>query len=207
MESIPVFSVQYFGNILFYVLINQYPKVYIETSEYYIKQTFRNRTIILTANGLMPLIIPVIHKSSKELIVNKEISYKEPWQKKHYTAITSAYKNAPFFEFYANELLEHITHSKYPSLFLLNLELMKKIFIILNISTEIILTTEYKKNYTLDYRNYFDKHSHSFFPIIEKEYIQVFSDRFPFQKNISILDLIFNLGPDSANYIAGTLEY
>ncbi|GAB4202563.1 MAG: WbqC family protein [Bacteroidia bacterium] len=201
----PVFSIQYVGNILFYYLINQYPKIYIEAKEYYVKQTFRNRTIILTANGVMPLIVPVVHKSSKEIISQKEISYKEKWHKKHYTAIVSAYKNAPYFDYYAEELLDYLLYPKEHSLFNMNLFIIKKVCGILNIQTDICITEEYRKDYVQDYRNYFDADL-NLPSALNIPYLQVFSDRFPFQKNLCVLDLIFNLGNDAKAYISGEFK-
>lgn len=202
MEHVPVFSIQYFGNIYFYNLIQQHKKIYIEKNEYFVKQTFRNRHYILTANGVMPLIVPVRHYSSKEIIDKKEICYKEKWYKKHYVAILSAYKNAPFFEYYADELLYHLIHSEENFLFDLNIKLIKIILKILNIHTQIEYTNEYKKFYEIDYRHYFDT-PFSTPEYLKVPYLQVFSDRFPFQPNLSILDIIFNLGPDAAAYVRG----
>lgn len=201
----PVFSIQYLGNICYYYLIQQYAEISVETTEHYIKQTFRNRTVILTANGLMPLIIPVIHKSSKEPIYQKEICYKEKWYKKHFNAILSAYKNASYFDFYADELLQFLQQTDEKYLFQFNLNYLNKIFSVLGIKTKVLLTETYEKHYNKDFRNYFDNPFH--LPeCLKKPYIQVFNDRFSFQKNLSILDLIFNLGPDAKEYISGKFK-
>ncbi len=206
MVTLPIFSIQYFGNIHYYYIISQYPEIIIEPHEYYIKQTFRNRTYILTANGIMPLIIPVIHQSSKELIVHKQICYKEKWYKKHYTAIISAYKNSPYFDYYADELLCDLIQPQYHYLFEFNLNLIKKILRIINLpTTQIHLSESYQKTYFHDYRNYFENTS-SLPPHLKTPYLQVFPDRMEFQSNISILDLIFNLGPQTKNYLQGKFE-
>lgn len=196
----PILSIQYFGNIYFYHTINQYQSITIETQEYYIKQTLRNRTYILSANGILPLIIPVIHQSNKEPIHQKKICYKEKWYKKHYTAIVSAYKKSPYFEHYADEILNILIKPKETYLLQFNLELLKKILSILNIPAQIHLTTQYQKQYHQDFRDSFQTYANHF-ENIQKPYIQVFSDRFPFQKNLCILDLIFNTGPYSKEYL------
>ncbi|GIV27812.1 MAG: hypothetical protein KatS3mg027_1626 [Bacteroidia bacterium] len=196
----PVFSVQYFGSIYFYYLVQQYPKICIETKEYFVKQTYRNRHYILTANGVMPLIIPLKHHSSKEMIDKKEICYKEKWYKNHYVAILSAYRKSPFFEYYADELLQHLIQPEEKFLFELDMKLMKTILKILGIKTTIEYTSEYKTNYEMDYRNFFDKKL-TLPDKLKVPYLQVFSDRFPFQPNLSVLDLIFNLGPDAGEYV------
>lgn len=200
--SYPVFSLHYFGHIYYYAEMQKYSDIFIETQEYYVKQTFRNRHYILTANGLMPLIIPVVHRSSKEPIHQKEICYREKWYKKHETAILSAYRNAPFFEHYADVLLAHLKHPSFQYLVELNTHILQTIFSVLHISTHLHQTNEYIPTYEKDYRSFF----YPYQPVpafLQTPYLQVFSDRFPFQPNISILDLIFNLGPRSQEYIHG----
>lgn len=204
MAELPVFSVQYTGNIFFYYLLNKYPQIKIERFEYYIKQTLRNRMYILTSNGVMPLIIPVIHKHSKEYIYQKEICYKEKWYKKHYTAIVSAYKKAPYFEHYAEEILGYLIHPEDQYLFEFNIRLIRKILEILNITTQIHFTHHYQNIYPVDYRTYLDAPA-SLPSTLEKPYLQVFADRFPFHKNLSILDIIFNLGPYAKEYISNEI--
>ncbi len=202
MPDIPVFSVQYFGNIYFYYEIGKYREIFFEAQEYYVKQTFRNRQYILSANGILPLIIPVVHCSSKEKMCDKEIDFKEKWYKKHYTAIVSAYKNAPYFEFYADELLSILQLPQERNLFQFNLSVIIKILKCLDIAVSIKITTSYRSDYLKDYRNSFTEKTE--LPnAIKTAYYQVFSDRFSFQSNLSILDLIFNLGPEAKEYIRG----
>ncbi len=198
--SLPVFSIQYIGNIELYYWIQQFPEIKIEAAEHYIKQTFRNRTNILSANGILPLIIPVIHKSSKEKIIEKEICYKEKWYKKHFTAVVSAYKKAPYYEHYADDLLELLKHPQDRYLFDYTIKWIRKICSLLDISTKILYTDQYEKYYEKDFRTYFDQ-PHQIPHHLLTPYIQVFSDRFVFHPNLSVLDLIFNLGPDAKHYI------
>lgn len=201
-SDIPVFSVQYFGNIYFYYEIGQYREIFFEAQEYYVKQTLRNRQYILSANGTLPLIIPVIHHSSKEKMCDKKIDFKEKWYKKHYTAIVSAYKNAPYFEFYADELLNILNCPQEKNLFQFNLSVIIKILKWLDIPVSIAITTNYRSDYLKDYRNFFIEKTE--LPnALKTAYYQVFSDRFSFQPNLSILDLIFNLGPEAKEYIRG----
>ncbi|MEW6772832.1 MAG: WbqC family protein [Bacteroidota bacterium] len=200
----PVLSIQYFGNIYFYHIINHNQNILFENSEYFIKQTLRNRTYILTANGVMPLIVPVKHYSHKEIISQKEICYKEKWYKKHCTAIYSAYKNAPYFEYYADEILNFLKHPTQQYLFEFNLQIMQTIIKILDLNISMNFTHQYQKFYENDLRFISNKYLIDNLPdALEKPYLQVFSDRFSFQKNLSVLDLIFNLGPDTKNYLLG----
>src|SRR5688500_13554879 len=99
MHSV-VLSTAYWPNLpYFYYLLNS-EKVFVEHHEHYHKQSFRNRTKILTANGVLELSIPVVKKYDKEIINTIEISYAEAWQIKHWRAISSSYKNSPYFEFF-----------------------------------------------------------------------------------------------------------
>lgn len=200
----PVLSIQYFGNVYFYHLLSQNQSILIENAEYFIKQTLRNRTYILSANGVMPLIIPVTHHSHKEIISQKEICYKEKWYKKHYTAIVSAYKNSPYFEYYADEILDFLKHPTQQYLLEFNLQIIQTIIKILDLNISINFTHQYQKFYENDFRFISDNHIIENLPdALKKPYLQVFSDRFSFQNNLSILDLIFNLGPDARNYLDG----
>lgn len=198
--NLPVFSIQYFGHLHFYHEMIQFPAILMEHYEYYIKQTYRNRTYILSANGILPLIIPVKHRSHKEFICEKEICFKEKWNKKHYTAIVSAYKKSPYFEHYADILLQPLLHPVDTNLINFNLHLIQKVLSILDVQINIQPTTQYQQTYTKDYRLYFDN-TPPLPTTLNEPYIQVFSDRLPFQKNLSILDIIFNLGPQSINYL------
>jgi len=201
MSVLPVFSTQYFGCIYFYHCIIQHTDILFETQEYYIKQTLRNRQYILSANGVLPLIIPVVHHSHQERIINKEICFKEKWYKKHYTAIVSAYKNAPYFEYYADELLLPLTHPPTNKLFEFNLLIIQKILSLFSFNIQFHFTEEYVPNYEKDYRNIFQK-KEDLPDSLKRPYLQVFSDRFEFQKNLSILDAIFNLGPEVKTYLS-----
>src|SRR4051812_10738280 len=99
-----VLSTAYWPNLHYFYYILHSEQVFIEKHEHYQKQSFRNRTQILTANGVLDLSIPVVKKHDKELISTIEISYAEPWQIKHWRAISSAYKNSPYLEFFEDEI-------------------------------------------------------------------------------------------------------
>jgi hypothetical protein len=201
--SIPVFSTQYFGSIWYYFEMCKYQQIQIESKEYFIKQTFRNRTIILTANGQMKLIVPLVHQSNKEIIEHKEICYKEKWYKKHYTAIVSAYKNSAYFEYYYDDLVSWLIKQEFKTLFEMNNFILKNVMKVLDLNIKVDYTTEYKMDVEKDYRNFFDDETINLPVALKKPYLQVFSDRFEFQENLSVLDLIFNLGPLAKEYLKG----
>lgn len=168
----------------------------IDVLENYQKQTHRNRTVIFTSNGPLNLIIPVSKKDSP-YTKNIRISYKENWQRKHWQAILSAYSNAPYFEHYEVEL-KSILHQKCDFLFELNHNLFSWICHSLHIHLPSILLNEVKINNFSTHRSmdYFNTSGYRFYP-----YKQVFSPKLGFQPNMSIIDLLFNKGPESLEYL------
>ena len=119
--------ISYLGPVAYYSAILKYEEIFIETKEHFIKQSFRNRSVIMGANGSQNLTIPKERKSSdKTLITDINISNKENWQKSHWQSIVSAYNSSPFFEYYKDEL-EHFYTTEQSNLFDLNLQLTHKI--------------------------------------------------------------------------------
>ena len=105
MLNNPLLPTAYFGPISYYAILLQYPNCIIELHEHFIKQSIRNRCDIYGSNGKLQLTIPKQRKgSSKTIIKEIKISYKQDWQKQHWTAIQSAYNSSPFFEYYQDEL-------------------------------------------------------------------------------------------------------
>ena len=94
-----ILSSAYLAPVQYFSKLAAYKEVWVEMTEHFLKQTYRNRCTILTANGPQNLSIPVAEGSnSKRLIRDVVISYDYPWQKLHWKAMLSAYNNAPFFE-------------------------------------------------------------------------------------------------------------
>ncbi|MCC6369689.1 MAG: WbqC family protein [Bacteroidia bacterium] len=200
-------SSAYWPNLqyLFYLLNAE--KVYIEQHEHYQKQSFRNRTQILSANGVLDLSIPVIKKAPKEFTRDIEISYAENWQTKHWRAITSAYKNSPYFEYFEDEVKVFYTQ-RYQKLLDYNLAQITALFKILKLPKEIQLTEEYIKDassYT-DLRERLhpkkDFLSDTFSSeLLLKPYYQTFENKFKFHPNLSVLDILFNKGIETTNLL------
>ncbi len=164
--------------------------IILEQHEHYIKQTYRNRTNIYGANGLLPLIVPVQHENLFQIpIRDVKISYASPWQKIHWRSITSAYRNSPYFEFLEDEFAPFYERN-YETLFEFNIRLLEKIFSLMNAPVQIEFTSGYEKNPAgvEDLRN-------SFLPQTRKDiepYRQVFSERHGFINDLSISDKLFN---------------
>jgi len=197
-------STAYFPPVQYMSLLNEAVNVLIEREENYIKQTFRNRCCILTANGLMTLSVPVLEGSfHKRAIKNIRIDYSRRWQQIHLGSIYSSYKAAPFFDFFY-EKVEKIITKNHTFLLDLNMESILTLCELMAIRAEVSYSDLFepvKKNepdwrYLISPKN---KEMDRMFRY--KKYIQVFYDRFDFIPGLSSLDLLFNTGPDAVNFL------
>lgn len=189
---IPLFSTAYLPPISYINECLRSEKIILDGHEHYIKQTYRNRANICGANGLLPLIIPVQHENLFQIPISEvKISYETQWQKIHWRSITSAYRNSPYFEFYEDEFAPHYL-KRTETLFEFNLELLKKIFSLLKAEVGITFTSSYEKNPegVNDLRNHFSPENRI---ANQESYRQVFSERFGFINDLSIVDKLFNL--------------
>lgn len=209
MSNACFISTAYWGPIQYYTKILQFGKVFIEQWETYPKQTYRNRTIIYGANGMQSLQVPVTKGSSKNILLkNIAISYDDNWQKNHFKSIESAYRSSPFYEYYIDDIIP-IYEKKFKYLLDLNMKILETSMEMLELQTQItftgdfVLDTEYP-----DFRNSMhpkgDKNllDPNFKPF---EYIQGFEQRHGFIPNLSILDLIFNAGPEASSMLSQSL--
>ena len=188
--------ISYLGPVAYYSAILQSEEIFIETKEHFIKQSFRNRCTIMGANGSQTLTIPKERKSSdKTLISDISISNQDNWQKSHWQSIVSAYNSSPFFEYYKDELLPFY-NTKYSTLFDFNLKLSKTILELMQVEKKINFTSKFQKEFNgLDFR------SSKFILKNQEEYQQVFCEKYSFIPNLSILDVLFNLGPETTSYL------
>ncbi len=150
----------------------------------------------------MPLSIPVTKPLGNHTPTNKvQIRNQDKWHLKHWRAIQSAYESSPFYLYYKDELKDFLS-GNYESLFELNLQLIFRLSDLIGIKPKIILTEQFEKNpeWVIDLRNEISpKKDH--LAIDFPSYIQVFSDRKGFIPNLSILDLLFNLGNEGKSYL------
>lgn len=197
-------STAYLPPVAYFALLDGAGQAMIEQYETYQKQTYRNRCEIYTEKGEMALSIPVSkpdgnHTKTKDILIFNE----DKWYKKHWRAIETAYLSAPFFIYYKDEI-EPYFQKPYEQLLDFNLQLTKLFCRIIGIETAIALTEDYIKTpeNTLDYRAILSPKKQD--NLIEKfpEYTQVFDTKHGFIPNLSILDLLFNMGPDSYDYIS-----
>jgi hypothetical protein len=154
----------------------------------------------MTANGLQPLTVPIIKTNGNHTLTKDvAISYKEPWQQIHQRCLEAAYRKTPYFDYYF-PYLELAFTTKFDRLIDLNEFCLKFILKVLKINKEIVFTDDFEPiSNPEDYRIKLSKWSpeSTDFP----KYYQVFDDRQPFVSNLSVIDLIFNEGPESLNYL------
>ena len=190
----------YFSPIIQYVGIVNADNLTFETQDNYQKQTYRNRCYIYGANGKQLLTVPTIHKKTNTKQKSKDIKVDNntPWQKLHIKSLQSAYRSSPFFEFYEDDILE-VFNKKYAFLLDLNFKIISIINDCLQLEIPIQKTLEYKLNSENDFRNLVNaKNTQNY---LLKKYTQVFDDKYGFISNLSILDLLFNEGPNTLEYL------
>ena len=193
----------YLGNIEYFSKLTDTKEATIEIYESYPKQTYRNRCMIMSANGVIPIIVPTKHSKGVKLITRDvQVDYSMPWQRNAWRAIVSAYRNSAYFEHYEH-LLEPLFVNRYETLLEMNNMTLDVMLKILKVSPTINFTTDYIRKDSdsniLDLRDNFSPKKES--DNINVEYYQVFSDRHPFAKNLSILDLILCEGSNSLNIL------
>ena len=190
----------YFAPILQFALISEADNYVIETKEHFVKQSYRSRFQIYGANGLLNLVVPLKKWKNHTSIEKIEVSYDENWQQLHWRSIESAYRASPFFEFYEEEI-KPLIFSEEVNLLKRNSYTEQAINKILGIKSNLEFTTIYESQEP-DWRTIINpKNKVEMESVLNPKYIQVFEDKHGFIPNLSILDLLFNLGPESRLYL------
>lgn len=211
MTDTPILlSTAYFAPVHYYSRYIHHSKVYIEQHEHFNKQTYRNRCVLSAGNGLIPLVVPVVKgRGPKIAIKDLQVSYDTEWQRNQWQTIVSAYNSSPYFEYYQDDLFPFF-ETKTRFLLDLNLKIHEVICDFLDIDAEVILTKDFEEveNGTLNFREEISPKNKEqidaqFHP---KQYTQVFEQKFGFLPNLSILDLLFNEGPNSHTILVQSIS-
>lgn len=194
---------QYFGTVNYYKMLFKFKYIEFEEYEHYQKGSFRNRTIIPGANGLIPLSVPLQNgRDQRALFRDIKISYKDNWILQHTRALDACYMRAPFYEFYRDNLFALLA-SQEEYLMDLDRKLIQWVLKILKANLTISFSTSYLKELSPDLQDgrnqLLPNQTNSLGEQVQ--YAQVFEDRIGFQPNMSILDLLFCNGPSSAGLL------
>ena len=195
----------YFPCIKAFVVMIQQPTLLFDLSLPFKRSTFRNRTIIVGANGIIHLSVPIIGGRSVKLSYRDiEIDYKSEWQRDHFRTLCTVYGNSPFFMYYKDELAV-LFESKPRFLVEWNLQCLNWVLKKIKLGTQILIDEEIAENdssrFAVDSLLPSNYDAECFSPFLR--YNQVFEDKVGFNHNLSILDLLFNAGPQKKSLIVG----
>ena len=186
----------YLPNIHYMAWVVSQRQVTMVTNNPYQKQTYRNRTEIYGANGKLKLTIPIVHTKNKDRQIDEAVAihYEHNWQKDHWKSLEAAYRSSPFFEFYEDDLHPYY-HQKFEKLMDFNIALIKKILSLLDVEVDLLTKENVDEEFTdlIIAKKKLNK--------VNPHYHQVFQSKHGFINNLSILDLLFNLGPQSLEYL------
>jgi len=205
-----VFPALYNGPVNYYARLVRQKEIVLEQFDSYTKQTYRNRCLIMGPNGVIPLSIPVKRKSGvKTHMCDIRIDYDSNWNKIHWRSLVASYASSPFFEYLADEI-SPLYQKSFEFLLDLNLHLLERTQGMLGLNIPVScsesftpITSENDPRHFIHPKKEQAVADPGFLPI---EYHQVFSDRLGFRSNLSILDLIFNEGPDALSYLQRCLK-
>ncbi len=214
----------YFGPVQWYQKLKRYDHCVIEQYDSYQKQTYRNRCVIATANGLQALTVPVEVGGKKEEVREVRISDHNQWRRVHWNALQSAYSESPFFEYYADDIRPFF-EQKYEFLIDFNEAIRQKMCELIDIEASVSYSSGFMVHGSgfkvhgsgfmvhgswfrvqgsgfKDFREVIHaKHPQDDPDFQPRSYWQVFQHRYGFQPNLSILDLLFCMGPESVFYL------
>ena len=200
-------STTYFGPVQWYQKLYRADEVWIERHETFQKQTYRNRCIIATTQGTQALTVPV-ERGSSQLIKDIRISDHGNWRHLHWNALQSAYGDSPFFMYYEDDLRPFF-EQRWDYLLDFNETIREKLCELLDIQLTVHYTTVYQKPPFTLHPSPFTDHREAINPkhpvpdpdFTPRRYYQVYEAKHGFQPNLSIVDLLFNMGPESVFYL------
>ena len=202
-------STTYFGPIQWYQKLYRADEAWIEQHEHFIKQTYRSRCIIATTQGTQALSIPIEHPTfnvqrstfNVQRIRDIRISDHGNWRHLHWNALQSAYGESPFFEYYEDDLRPFF-EKRWTFLFDFNEAIREKLCELLDITPIVRFTEQYVSDHASDYREAINpKHPAPDPDFLPRRYYQVYEAKHGFLPNLSIVDLLFNMGPEAIFYL------
>ena len=211
MPSIPLLSSAYLAPVRYYAHLYTAPHAVIETCDNYVKQTYRNRCLIAGPNGVQALTVPIEKPAlGKAAMRDIRISDHGNWRHLHWNALQSSYERSPFFEYYADDL-RPFYERRIEFLLDFNEGLQQTILNLLDLSPTILHTDAYlaaPSEDILDLRELISpkrpwQDDTTFIP---QPYYQVFSHKHGFQADLSIVDLLFNMGPEARIILKKSLQ-
>lgn len=196
-------ELHYLPSLEYFCALQDYSSIQLEKHEYFVKQSYRNRCYINTAQGIELLTVPLTNKHGKIAIGDVKIDYRIKWQNNHWRTIESAYRKAPFFEYYSDDL-KKIIYAGHIFLFDLNLALLSFCLKSISLQPQLSASVAYKKNPETTFDDlrsliqakipYSERSIYKSVP-----YYQVFGNHFA--DNLSLIDLLFCEGPRSGSLI------
>lgn len=190
-------SIAYLPPIAYFVAMQKGDNVVVEQHENYIKQTYRNRCNILTNSGRMTLSIPTQKNNTpKTAIKEVKIAPHDNWQRHHWRTLKNAYRSSPFFEYYEDDFAPFY-HQQYNYLWDYNLALLNLLTELLGIDKKITLTQTYSTTYHTDIDMREKIHPKKKTVMIPQQYYQLYGEKNNFESDLSIIDLLFNMGNES----------
>lgn len=202
IEKGAVLPLFYLPPVEYFTTLNTYkPGILVEREEHFPKQTYRNRADIYSPDGKLTLVVPVIKGSKNHTkIKDVKISNDFKWQRLHWMGLQACYRRSAYFEYYEDDLAPFY-EKKHAYLFDYNEQLLQFVLKAIKMPITLNYTETYEPQYpTLaDYRDAINPKKETNFE--QKPYFQVFEERKGFMKNLSIVDLLFNQGPQTINYL------
>ena len=200
-----VLSSVYAGNIDYYSSLISSNSAVIDIHEFFRKQSYRNRCVIAGANGPLNLIVPIQRESGKTKVKDIKIDHSQNWKKIHWKSLESAYRTSPYFEYYEHLFYPVYHENKLKFLLDLNDKMAEIILSCLQFEKSIPKSNQYisKVSESVDYRQKIHPKQPNLDVSAGVKYIQVFEDKLGFFPNLSVLDLVFNEGPNAIVLLKG----
>lgn len=202
MEQGAVFPLFYLPPIAYFNKIIQHKQnIIFECHEHFPKQTYRNRAAIHSPNGKLDLIVPVTRGSKQHTSMKDvKISYDFDWQRLHWQTLQTSYRRSAYFEYYEDHFVAFY-EKKWDFLLDYNEQIFGLLLQLLRLNIPYSFTEAYEKTYPEleDYRSSIHPKMES--GLTHKPYFQLFEDRNGFLPNLSIVDLLFNQGPQSLSFL------